>query len=1196
MKLSTRMCLIILAAFTAILAGDRVTADEVETTDNAMLTVTGMVSDTVSQPVSGVTVWLLHATDNGTYRAEKQITAADGRYHFRLTTVPSGDLSVVAHKPGYAVGFDRQDTSPGLSVDERLMAGDIVDLPMTLLKPALLPLQVINADGEPISQRQLRVTSLSDSSGVSAYLPDDIELAELTRVTDDSGAAAIDFLAADHQLGLVLESSDGARQQFFVSQRPFEKAVVLRSLPSVTVNVSLIADDPQQVENRKLTINSRPQLSEAEEGGDANLDVRPYLSAAVVRTDDSGKATAKVIAGTVTAYVEPWPHARFFSQPPPTVVAAAGEAAELRIELAAGVQLTGRVRTTDDDPVAGVVLSFQGTTVRSGADGGVTAWVPQQGRVYGTVDDVPPGYSWPYDQGIYLPDPAESGDTPDNAASATVRNSATILVKKANVVSGKVTDDDGKPVAGATVKADWVQQHEVESYFTLKSDATRTDNDGRFTLSHVYPDVDVRVTARTRDAAVMQAASIHSDKPKTLELTVSPQGMIRIAGRLKGSDGPVIAGADIKIVRALVAPNGHEYGTRPVVFNGKRSFSGGIDGSFNSPGQVPRFGKYSVTISAADYMTAETEYLSPPQTGDALDLGEIVLTKARTKTGIVQDSAGQPILQALVSAPAASIGNGRFSSDGQNTQATTAADGRFELSQLHPRAAVATVHKDGYRLSGIPLLIDSPEISITLFRTDEQIPPKYRIRPAVRDDARRHAAARKLLDHIASEERGSSYFHQRILEMLVRFDPEAALEEIARSTSASARAKTLARLGEIPDALAEVESITDDYGRAFARFAVLEYIDDDQEAVDLLAAALLDAKSIRRPDRRIVVIAGVADRFAQRGENQQAEEILRNELSQARALAKSDWPGFARGSFAAQLARFDPETALEMIREIDRDDQTRHYQNIAHLLANIRPEMAEDIVKRIGKHRYVDAPAVRVAYRMAAVDLPRALGLLEHIDTQQRPVERARGLGVIAFAIKDKDPEKARELLAAAFEAIPPQQGGGGSRADDVFAASMTLLRFAEEIDPDNVTGYFWKTVSNYGGPEARAWSPSDAAEENADRQAQLAVLLALYNVAPELAVQVMDPVFDYWEEQIGKDPSTFDGREATFMAMALTDPERAADFAVRFNDKLDKELRRRIPQPWEVIGNTLTQNRSEIGKAVTREVFHRWVIDEYDF
>jgi hypothetical protein len=89
--------------------------------------------------------------------------------------------------------------------------------------------------------------------------------------------------------------------------------------------------------------------------------------------------------------------------------------------------------------------------------------------------------------------------------------------------------------------------------------------------------------------------------------------------------------------------------------------------------------------------------------------------------------------------------------------------------------------------------------------------------------------------------------------------------------------------------------------------------------------------------------------------------------------------------------------------------------------------------------------------------------------------------------------------------------------------------------------------------------------------------------------------VFAYWEGRIGANPGRFTDREATFMAMAMTDPKRAADWAIRFDAKLDKDLRRRIPQPWEVIGDTLTNDREAIGKRITREVYHRWIIDQDD-
>jgi hypothetical protein len=166
---------------------------------------------------------------------------------------------------------------------------------------------------------------------------------------------------------------------------------------------------------------------------------------------------------------------------------------------------------------------------------------------------------------------------------------------------------------------------------------------------------------------------------------------------------------------------------------------------------------------------------------------------------------------------------------------------------------------------------------------------------------------------------------------------------------------------------------------------------------------------------------------------------------------------------------------------------------------------------------------------------------------------------------------------------------------EGTFGAAITLLRFAEEIDPDNLTEYYWRALSSYPGPDGGAWSPDDKEAKDADRQAQLALVLALYDAMPNMPKQIMEPVFTYWETRIGANPGRFTDREATFMAMAMTNPERGTDWAIRFDAKLDKDLRRNIPQPWEVIGDTLTNDREAIGKRITREVYHRWIIDQDD-
>lgn len=1181
----------VFAAFAAVLlAAEGSPTEQNQTPGSPTFTVTGSVTDSEGVALAGAQVWLVHQVD-GTWRVEQQRTEVDGRYEFRLSERFQGRLAVLAFNPGHAIGFASQSSFSPLFPSDRLRADDALELPIRLGAATPLSVALINADGQPARQCELQFEWLS-SEGDSVRLNHAVELAGLTRLTDDQGNAVLDYLPAEGTIGLRAVAADGAPQTFSLSLTSVDADArqTLKLLPSARVNVELLSDDADVITDRRVTITSRPTSDQKKNTPAAESELIPVVSSVTVEMDARGKATAAVAAGSIDASVLPKEGSRSFPTASDPVVAQGGESVAIRLAFSLGTRVSGLVRTPQGEPVTGVRLSLNGTRVASGEDGRFTAWVPSGVAVRGLIRAVPQGICWPYESWVYLPAP-EAASSSGGATATRERQLPDIVVRRAQPVRGIAVNENGEPVAGATVKADWVQQHDKHSYFTLKSDFARTDADGQFTLWHTYPDVDARVTASTGETSVMQATNIRTGNPSRVELVVSSEGMVQITGRAMAEDGTVIAGATVAIVRAVMGPNGHEYGTRPVEFRGRPTFAADEDGHFRSPGDVPRAGKYAVTISAPGYMAVETTFLSPPESTPTFDLGEMILDRARSVSGMVQDFSGQPLAGVRVSAHAAPQDR---NSQGAKSETLTDADGHFTLDQLHPRAAVLVAEKEGYRLSGAALRKDAGDIRIPLFRTGEPVAADDQVRPRLLNDTQRHAAALKLISGLVESRRGSSYFHGRLLEMLVRIDPERALEEVARSGSAATRAKTLARLDEMPDALAELETITDAYSRAFARFQLIEHCEDGQQAAEQLAAAMLDARTVRRPDRRAVIVANVAEHFAQRDNDREAADVLAGELRHVKALGKTDWPGYARGTFASQLARYNLPTALTLIKGLTEQDQTRHFQNTAHLLANLQPEQAEQLVKEIDEHRYVDAPAVRVAYRMAQVDLARALRLLESIDVQQRPTEKARGLGVIAYAIRDTDPQKSRELLGEAFETLPPQSGTGGSRTDDIFGAAIMLLRLAEVVDPDRLTQYFWITVKNYGGPEAHAWSPDDAAEENADRQAQLALLLSLYSAAPDVSEQIMAPVFEYWEQQIGKN-TRFNDAEATFLAMALSDPQRAVDWALRFERELDDEHRRIIPQPWTVIGDGLTMDRNELGKFITRHVYHRWIIDQYD-
>ena len=226
---------------------------------------------------------------------------------------------------------------------------------------------------------------------------------------------------------------------------------------------------------------------------------------------------------------------------------------------------------------------------------------------------MPAGFVWPYENYIRPPqaDPRQQADAPpqDEITLPVIR------VKKATPLTGTIVDENGNPVAGAEVRADWVQTHDVHSYFTLKSDIAQTDREGRFRLEHVHSDTEVRLTARTSERAIESAMSLHTAKPQAVALRVTKNGMVRLTGIAKGEGGQPIPHAEIRVSRALIAPTGYNYGTRQVEWNSHNSFTADDSGRFISPGTVPRWGQYSITVSAPKHVPNQSAFLSPPELG-----------------------------------------------------------------------------------------------------------------------------------------------------------------------------------------------------------------------------------------------------------------------------------------------------------------------------------------------------------------------------------------------------------------------------------------------------------------------------------------------------------------------------------------------------------------------------------------------------
>ena len=235
--------------------------------------------------------------------------------------------------------------------------------------------------------------------------------------------------------------------------------------------------------------------------------------------------------------------------------------------------------------------------------------------------------------------------------------------------SGRVVDDDGKPVAGAELQMYYPKNNMLGSAGTAITDA-----DGRF--SRLIPADAERVDFRlSHPECISYQFEFDRPPPPVRALRDGSAVLVMkrghsIRGVVKGPDGRPLANA---LVMAAAA-----YGTTPGPENEvNEDFTSprtAMDGSFRVGG-LPA-GRLDVMV-AADGLAPKIEPVEVK--ADAPPL-EIALEQGKTYAGRVVDPDGRPVEGATVYAT--DWRNGRRERRGSNRWTRTDADGRFTLSGL----------------------------------------------------------------------------------------------------------------------------------------------------------------------------------------------------------------------------------------------------------------------------------------------------------------------------------------------------------------------------------------------------------------------------------------------------------------------------------------------------------------------------------
>ncbi|GIW90819.1 MAG: hypothetical protein KatS3mg109_1251 [Pirellulaceae bacterium] len=787
----------------------------------------GRVVDGAGNPIPGASVTLIIDDLFGASNREevrrlgRQETDSEGKFQFRERYSVAARIWLIAWKANTGFGWTRV-TPIGRAIGGLGPSSDSHTQEITLVAHKSLPvrLQIVDQEAKPITGgtvdlASVKEESLDDFPNITGSLP------ELRRTIDSSGFVTLDYLPPEVEALVLVDTPTFGRQSFQISRPDGTDTVTLRMQPLGKVTVTL-SGDPEEIRRRRIEIfSARDPLTDP--GARTPRSFARFSSGrAEAVTDEEGTATAMVAAGRVQVFVEVPPHAKSFAPRVREKALPPGGTLEISLTMRPRIRVQGMVVSEENAPISGVRIWTGGQLIQTDEQGKFE-FLTSDEQVYATITYIPDGYAQPVRNYLDFSDVSTGERVQDPTAIVPAVTVPAVRLYKAAQVSGVVVDQTGTRVPGAAVHALWMLADENSSTRALKYANVRADENGEFTVPGIRKGVDVTLTAAASGMASLEPLSVHTGEPQKVRLEIHPHGVVQIEGRVKGSDGKPVPHPRIALMgeRSVGELRFTQYRIR---WDQGDYFSGDENGYFRTPTPVPRSATYQLDVSAPGYAVLRTEPRSA--TGSVLDFGEIILEKLRTVKGVVRDSSGQPVAKARLWAYASQASNVLTSAP--RTECFTDSAGQFTLENLHPKAFYAIVEADGYRIQGFPIRAGEESAEVTLFRVDEAVPEQHRVRPIAWDTRQHEALVRKLLDGVVPEYTRSARFDTEAISILGRTDPMAALSMVESMQSPEMRARALALLGELDDALAEAENVTNAMRRAMTNLEILDHIKDHQ--------------------------------------------------------------------------------------------------------------------------------------------------------------------------------------------------------------------------------------------------------------------------------------------------------------------------------------------------------------------------------
>jgi protocatechuate 3,4-dioxygenase beta subunit len=631
---------------------------------------------------------------------------------------------------------------------------------------------------------------------------------------------------------------------------------------------------------------------------------------------------------------------------------------------------------------------------------------------------------------------------------------------RAVTLRGAVVDDQGRPVAGAGVSGVSMLLERRTGEPKPREAAVQTDARGEFAI----PGLDPREPVRLRVTAGGKSKVVTVVRPgaNVVRVVVAPNERFHIVGRVTDAQGKPFADPVLELWHRDWRPPPHE--ATPEKVKLREPIRGDAEGRFSTP-PLAADGHYRFTVRAAGARTAESAWLdaTDPETARPQRL---VVTRMGGLSGVVRDRAGKPVADAQVTLL------------DRETRTETASNrrGEFKLEIPSGRPFCVVVRHPDFRVEGAYYEKAPPSLDQTLVRLTE---PAEKLAPRlILSREERAKLLRRVIEPFKQKLAKSTEFREKVsaLQSLTGVVPDFVTEFLDRHPLRPAMYDEMLRTQvALKKASAGSEEAEELIGRleqgaqrSLAYGALVDALPAKARArkLELLAEALVAARAEKSPELRAAALGQVAKRLWLLGEKGRAALLLREGEKLAGGLSTSGFAGYARGSFATDLALVDLPAALALMKGLkDRSEFARHHGNTAHRLAAIRPAEAVkvlDLIPPPGQNEFNqrDHYAIRVCYRMAHTDLPGALQLAGSIRDVP---SRAYALGVIAHAVARTGPKQAADLMRRAFVLLeedaarpdPPQLTGPFTQG--VAAAALVLL--AEHVDAALVRECLWRAV-----------------------------------------------------------------------------------------------------------------------------------------